>query len=78
MVRTFKITNIVKTCESPFILALNDTNFLIGNKARALQNYVQEGMNVSASGYLRDSDFLIETLNFLDGVKKGAQIDIVA
>jgi hypothetical protein len=77
MTRRFRIAQIVKRSESPFILTLNNNNHLIGDRARALEGYMQEGMNVSVSGYFRDADFLIENIDFLDGVKKGVQVDTI-
>lgn len=77
MTRRFKISHINKRSESPFILTLNNNNHLIGDRARALESYMQEGMNVSVDGYFRNTDFLIEKIDFLDGVKKGAQIDTI-
>lgn len=75
MIKQFKIVQIVKKSESPFILTLNDTNHLIGNKARALENYMKKGMHVLVNGYYHDQDFLVEDIDFVDGVLKGAQID---
>lgn len=75
MVKTFKIETVIKKSESPFILTLNDTNHLIGDYARALEGYVQKGMNVKAEGNTRGDDLLIEKIDFTDGVKKGVQLN---
>ena len=76
MIREFKIDKITKKSESPFILTINGVNQLIGSKARALETYVRREMRVRAFGHLKGDDFLIEVLNFLDGVYKGATINI--
>jgi len=78
MIRNFKIKKIVKKSDSPFILTINNTNQLIGDKARALEGYMMEGMNIKIEGHTHGKDFLIEQLNFTDGVQKGAQLDIIA
>ena len=76
MVQQFKIKRIVKKSDSPFIITLNDHYQLIGNKARILEKYIKRGMNAKVSGYMHGNDFLIEVLDFPDGVVKGAQIDL--
>jgi hypothetical protein len=76
MIETFQIKKIVKQSDSPFILTFNEDKHLIGDKGRALEGYVQKGMNIQASGFYRGNDFLIEDLTFLDGVVTGGQLNI--
>lgn len=68
------IQKVVKKSESPFILTLNDRFQLIGDQARALEGYMQKGMDVAVVGYTRGDDFLIERMTFNE-LKKGVQIN---
>lgn len=75
MIKHFRVETIVKKSENPFILTLNNTNHLIGDYARALERYIQKGMNVKAEGNTRGDDILIERIDFTDGVQIGVQIN---
>lgn len=78
MIKEFKINEIFKKSESPFILTINGVNHLIGDKARALETYVRREMRVRVFGHLNGKDFMIGSIDFLDGVNKGATINIQA
>ena len=71
------IKTVVKQSESPFILTLNDRFQLIGDKARALEGYIQKGMDIAVTGYTRGDDFLIERMTFNE-LQKGVQINSCA
>ena len=75
MVKQFKVETIVKKCDSPCIITLNENHQLIGNLARSMENYIRKGFKVQATGHVKGNDFLVEKLFFLDGVVKGVQIN---
>ncbi len=75
MEQFFTIETVVKQSNSPCIITLNGRFQLIGDNARALEEYMRPGMKCAAVGYTRGKDFLIERLTFTDGVVKGLQVN---
>jgi hypothetical protein len=77
MIQKFRIKTIVRGEEDgPFKITLNDDKHLIGDLGRAVEGYMQKGMEVHAEGHYHGPDFLIEDLKFLGDVIIGGQLNI--
>ena len=74
MFEHIKIKDVIQTCDSPFIITLNDKFQLIGDEARAMGQYCQEGMKARVQYHMSNSDFIVEKILFPELVK-GVQIN---
>ena len=73
MYEHIKIENVIQTCDSPFIITLNNKFQLIGDEARAMGQYCQKGMKARVQYHMSNADFIVEKIRFPE-LFKGVQI----
>ena len=76
MQEIIKIESCTQISESPFILTLNNKFQFIGDEARALEHFCQEGSEARIEYHMSNKDFIVEHIRFSEEAQKGTQINI--
>lgn len=76
MQEIIKIESCMQISESPFILTLNNKFQFIGDEARALEHFCQEGAEARIQFHMSNKDFIVENIRFPEGAQKGNNINI--
>ena len=76
MYEIIKIEDVTKTCDSPFIITLNDKFQFIGDEARAMEHHCRKGMTAKLKYHMCNESFIVERMYIPEMTDIGSNLNI--